>query len=278
MPNSSFTTAGRVVVGTDASPAAQHAVDWASVVAAKRQMPLLILAAGKAEQRVLDGEVQRVQQQHPELTIESGITTDEPGAALVTASKDAELVVVGARGESAPLRVRALGGVSDHVVTHALGQTMVVPEGSSDRDGPVVVGVDESPEAVEAIRAAFGAASRTGNPVRAVHTMPEHLGASRAWAAAGLSREALLEPTEQMVSGVLDPIAAEFPQVPLTREIAWGHPAKVLVDESQDAYIVVVGSRGHGGFAGLLLGSTSRELLRHSAAPVMVLRQGLTAG
>lgn len=277
MPDSSPSTAGRIVVGTDGSPTASHAVDWAATVAAKRAKPLLILAADRGEQSVLDAEAARAQQRYPQITIATGVAAGEPGAVLVDATRDAELVVVGARGQSAPLRVRALGGVADHVVTNAQGQTMVVPEGAADREGPVVVGVDESPEATEAIRAAFGAAMRTGNQLRAIHVLPEHLGASRAWAAAGVSRDALLQPTQEMVDGILAPLAAEHPQVPFTREIVWGHPTKVLIDESERAYIVVVGSRGHGGFTGMLLGSTSRDLLRHSRAPVMVLRRGLKA-
>ena len=277
MSDSSFATADRVVVGTDGSPAAQHAVDWAARVAAKRGRTLLVLVAGKVEQSVLDAEVQRVRQAWEDLIVESISTVEDPAEALVQASRDAALVVVGARGHSAPLRSRALGGVSDHVVTHAQGQTMVVPEDAGDRDGPVVVGVDDSPEAIEAIRAAFGAAERSGSPLRAIHAMPEQLAAPRAWASAGFDRDALLAPSQEMVHDILAPFVAEFPEVSLTTEVVWGHPAKVLADASRDAHIVVVGSHGHGGFAGLLLGSTCRELLRHSEAPVMVLRRGLSA-
>jgi nucleotide-binding universal stress UspA family protein len=62
--------------------------------------------------------------------------------------------------------------------------------------------------------------------------------------------------------------------VELTRTVTMGHPAKVLLDAAEGADLLVVGSRGHGGFAGMLLGSVSQHVVAHAPCPVVVVRRG----
>ncbi len=75
---------------------------------------------------------------------------------------------------------------------------------------------------------------------------------------------------------VADPVAtalrAEFPTVDVTNRLVEGHPAEVLVDASRHAVLLVVGSRGHGAFAGMLLGSVSEHCVTHAHCPVLVYR------
>ena len=68
------------------------------------------------------------------------------------------------------------------------------------------------------------------------------------------------------------------PGVPVTGEVAEGHPADVLVRTATGADLLVVGSRGHGGFAGMLLGSVSSHAVHHAVCPVLVVRGGSGVG
>jgi nucleotide-binding universal stress UspA family protein len=66
--------------------------------------------------------------------------------------------------------------------------------------------------------------------------------------------------------------AAKFPDVPVESVAVEGHAAEVLAEMSAQAELVVVGTRGHGGFAGLLLGSVGLQLIHYSVAPVLIAR------
>lgn len=293
------TTAGRIVVGTDTSEAAQAAVDWAAARASDLAKPLLIMVAvapspGRLDsfnpeamaespflgrlrevaQDAADTERDRVLRAHPGLIVETSVVVDEPSYPLAEATKDAELVVVGARGYSAPLKVAALGGTSDAVATHARGPVAVVPEfaGASmpHPHGPVVVGVDDSEASLAAIRWAADDSRARGVPLVAVH-------AWRAWpwltdtlVGWSVSDANLGAGLEQMVDDLIAPFVEPGQQVE-TR--VWvGHPAVKLLEASREASVVVVGSRGRGGLAGMLLGSTSREVMRQAHCPVVVVR------
>lgn len=295
---SSTQTRGRVVVGTDGSLPAQTAVDWAATKAEQYGTPLLIMsvmpqfpipkrahlfsamATGdyhahlhRRGEHKLGLERDRVLATHPNLTVETALVEDEASFALARASRDARLVVIGARGESAPARVRVLGGTSDAVATHAHGPVAIIPENvDTARRGPVVVGVDDAPEALEAIRIAIGEAQALGVPLVAVHAWdigpwlePPYKGTLPD---VGTVESAL----DTMIDEILAPHLADAPDVVVEKRILAGNPAVALVKASEEASLVVVGSRGRGGFAGLLLGSTSRELVRQAHCPVIVTR------
>ncbi|MGN7149855.1 universal stress protein [Arthrobacter sp. SAFR-179] len=61
--------------------------------------------------------------------------------------------------------------------------------------------------------------------------------------------------------------------VPTTGKLVEGNPAAALIDASRDADLVAVGSRGHGGFTGMLLGSVSHQTIHHAHCPVLVIRE-----
>lgn len=289
-------TAGRVVVGTDTSDAARVAVDWAARRAAEVRKPLLILMAVApspdetpaadeapspfmkrlvdAAQEAASTERARVLRDHPGLGVETAVVVDVPSRALARATHDAELVVVGARGYSAPLKTAALGGTSDAVATHAHGPVAVIPEFSLDGtrhpDGPVVVGVDDSEESLAAIRWAAGEAARRGVPLLGVHawrTWPWLTESLVGWSTADYDMGVGLT---QMVDDLVTPYLAEGQA--FEKKVVVGHPAVVMVELSHQASMIVLGSRGRGGFVGLLLGSTSREVMRQAYCPVVVVR------
>ena len=135
--------------------------------------------------------------------------------------------------------------------------------------GRIVVGVDGSPSSKAALRWALDYAGLTGKRVTAVSAWqyPHDYGFAmtpvEVWHPDTDAVEAL-EAAVRDVAG--DDRPDEFEA--MTRQ---GHPTKVLLDLSNDAELLVVGSRGHGGFAGLLLGSVSSAVAEHARCPVLVM-------
>lgn len=145
--------------------------------------------------------------------------------------------------------------------------------GSADSRA-IVVGVDGSSSSQRALRWAVDRAGRTGQPVHAVIAwdfpvtagIPVNYGIGQVSATdwAGNSREILDQTVRETLTA---DEAAEVQQ-----RVVHGHPAKVLQEAAADADLLVVGSRGHGGFAGMLLGSVSQHLIAHAPCPVTVVR------
>jgi nucleotide-binding universal stress UspA family protein len=138
----------------------------------------------------------------------------------------------------------------------------------------LVVGVDGSDGAQEALRYALGEARLRGAGLRAVTAwhMP-----TMAYASGGMVPD--VDPTvfEESASAALDAalaaLGAQADGVEIERVVRMGQPAQVLVEEARDADLLVVGSRGHGGFAGLLLGSVGHQCAMHSLCPVVIVHQ-----
>ncbi len=138
----------------------------------------------------------------------------------------------------------------------------------------VVVGVDGSPESARALAWAARYARAVGASVRAV--LAWHYPAPAGPAPIGVAPAAVTSEVEQAKLDELRAVIAETlgqsPQVPVEPRLAYGHPAQVLIAESAGADLLVVGSRGHGGFTGMLLGSVSTHCVTHAACPVTVVR------
>ncbi|MEW2548252.1 universal stress protein [Streptomyces sp. NPDC047002] len=132
----------------------------------------------------------------------------------------------------------------------------------------VVVGVDGSPSSKEALRWAVSQAKDTGAVVEAVIAWDVPV---TGWPAAVPSRQFAAWAAGTLDETVEDVLGAEVP-VTVRRAARGGHPAKVLVDAARGADLLVVGSRGHGGFAGALLGSVGLHCARHAPCPVVVVR------
>jgi nucleotide-binding universal stress UspA family protein len=137
----------------------------------------------------------------------------------------------------------------------------------NDVPGRIVVGVDGSDASVDAIRWAHRQAQLTGGVLETVacwHVPDEYaeLVADKIdWEARAAS----------MLDDALGAVAGGS-AVQITRTLAQGHPAKALTEASEGADLLVVGSRGHGGFAGMLLGSVSVHVSAHAHCPVVVVR------
>lgn len=208
----------------------------------------------------------------------AAVTTDlEPGGAsavLVDASTKADLVVVGSRGHGGFAGL-LLGSVSSQLATHAHCPTVVV-RGQAPSDGAVVVGVDGSEPSNAAVAFAFAEASRLGARLVAVHAWSVPLPTGPAEAAAMLSsgydRERYEQAAQQVLAGALRPGRERYPDLPVEARTVEANAADALLAADERPAMVVVGSRGHGGFAGLLLGSTSQSVLHHASCPVAVIR------
>jgi nucleotide-binding universal stress UspA family protein len=288
-----------IVVGVDRSPAGRAALEWALAEGVRRGRPVTAatawidpVTAGYPLGTVLQGGSLAVEKAATELVEQAvaeasarvpGVDDIEVravalrGAApvvLAEASRDADLVVVGTRGHSALSRA-VLGSVSSSLLHHAHCPVAVVPEAqpASERAPRVVVGVDHSPASKAALAWAVEHAVSRGaalapvivrEPSWSVEAPPGQMGASLAQ----------LEENERQA---LHDAVPDDVQVPVEPEVLAGHPAETLLARVQPQDVLVLGSRGRGGFAGLLMGSVSTAVSQHSRCPVVVLREGMTA-
>ncbi|MGI5951988.1 MAG: universal stress protein [Brooklawnia sp.] len=292
MDELSHEAGGRIVVGTDGSERAFKAVEWAAQRAVARGLPLLVLhvvperlaARSMIPNEILDERevpenrraeldevVARLKRASPELQVNAVVVEGYPAYVLAQWAKLADLVVLGARGEGAPLSVRLLGGVSDEVTAHARGPVAIIGDQAHEHPGgPVVLGVDDSVEAQAAANLAFDAAETRGVPLHAIHAYDYGPQDSFWWPSGVLASETFKEQLAERVSELLAEPRAAHPSVQVEIEITGSRPGNALVRASRQAGLVVVGSRGRGGFAGLLLGSTSKQVLREAECPVIV--------
>ena len=273
-------TRAEIVVGYDGSSDSELALDWADELAAEQGRPLRVLISEVDPTQVLEATSEWHAAKMAELEADAkdrlaGARTRDaalelvsvpPTQALIDASAHAVAVVVGARGHSLLSGV-VLGSVSQHVTRHASCPVVVTRTPYHPDTKRVVVGVDGSTGSRKALEFAFDHASRSGSSVAAIH----------AWRnlARGLPGDGLIEEiqaAERVLAEALAGFADQYPDVEVSAEAIPIAPQRALADASQAAELVVVGSRGLGAFAGLLLGSVSQSVLHHAQCPVAVVR------
>lgn len=142
--------------------------------------------------------------------------------------------------------------------------------------GVIVVGVDHSAGAKSALRFALEEARLRAATVRVVHAWQfEYAGATGfqgLFPGPVVEFEDLRQGAEAALEETLKEVSADAYGVTIERRVEQGPPAGVLVDESRTADLLVVGSRGHGGFAQLVLGSVSQQCAQHAFCPVVIVR------
>ncbi|GAT13676.1 stress response protein [Mycolicibacterium thermoresistibile] len=298
-----------IVVGVDGSAASADAVRWAARSAALRNLQLtlvhvmtatsigapLVWPAGPIPDSLIqwqEDEARQILADSAEIAenafqearaagpgpagddavrVVTGVVRAAPVPTLVDASKQAKLVAVGSRGQG-PLRRVLLGSVSSGLVHHAHCPVAVIREGTPHTPDfakrPVLVGIDGSESAQRATAVAFEEASFRGVDLIALH----------AWSDADiadiptLELSAVQQSAERVLSERLAGFRERYPDVSVHRRIVGSEPARHLVEASEDAQLVVVGSRGRGGFTGMLLGSVSRAVVNAVTTPVIVAR------
>ena len=275
-----------IIVGFDGSPASDRALRWAAREADLRGAELTVVyvcdrhphevdprgetdaaAAERFARAVVDSGVATVRSVAPAAAVRGRPLFGPAAATLVNAAERGSTIVVGNRGRGG-FRSLLLGSVSEQVATHAAGPVVVV-RGRPDAGGPVVVGIDGSPPAEDALGVAIAEADLRRVPVRAVWAYPA------------------LDPTvvpkgppyvvdetdrREAVAPAIERWRQTFPDVEVEVVVVEGAEATTLIEASASAQLVVVGTRGRGGFAGLRLGSIGLHLLHHSHCPVLVVR------
>lgn len=287
-----------VVVGVDGSPDSLSAVEWAATDALRRRRPLRIVHAflwptvyaplavpvppqvyedtmREAADQILGGAVARARAIAPELDIATDMPVQQPVAALVAASRHAVTVVVGNRGLGGFTGL-LVGSVGVELAAHAACPVVVVRH--SDRPpgpetGRVVVGVDGSHGGEHVLRFAFEQASFRGVGLTTVHAYlwPDTSGPGEMLPLV-YDQDDLRDEEQRTLAEAVSGWIEQYPDVDVRRATVRGRTAAVLTTLSAGAELLVVGSRGRGGFTGLLLGSTSQAVLHHAACPVAVIR------
>lgn len=267
---------GHIVIGYDDSPEAREALEWAADEARRERRPLRIVHVGLGQGggRSLTEVVERVRSAAPDVEITSSLELrDSVPGTLVDMSTDARMLVVGGRGLGGFAGL-LLGSVSTAVAAHARCPVVVVRHGPSSSSvplaRPVVVGVDGSRTSTSAVDLAFDLASRREAPLLAVHAweMPALLGPTPAWTPDEIADRLVAE--EALLAESLAGHADRYPDVEVRSTVRLGGAAEVVLAASGDAQLVVLGSRGRGGFTGLLLGSVSHAVVHHATCPVAI--------
>ncbi|TDC70697.1 universal stress protein, partial [Actinomadura sp. GC306] len=274
-----------VVVGYDGSSEAVRALDWAAAEARSRGLPLTVIHVweiyiggpvaipmvdlGAVAQQTLDTGLEHVRKANPGLEVRGLLGRGQAAATLVEAGETADLIVLGPRGIGGFAGL-VLGSVSTQVVAHARCPVVVVRGDAeplpADGPGRVVVGVDGSAASLAALETAFTEAGLHELAVHAVvawESVPDDL--------PPLADEAgMRQAAEARLAGMTEALRASHPGVEVRAEIIPGTPREVLLKAADGARLLVVGSRGRGGFRGLMLGSVSQALVQHAPCPVTV--------
>ena len=286
---------GAVIVGVDGQEHDSTVVTWAadeaaslgrplhlqevvdlgiSLMAGEGYLPMTSLPAdtleGEASTLARAAQVARARQ--PELAVTASSVPGSVAGVLVEMSRSATAIVVGGGGEpSRPF----VGSTALSVAAHAQCPAVVLPDQLTGASGRVVVGVDGSKQSGAAVDYALSYAARHGATLRCVV----------AWSVEVVDGAVVTEPGtpewdavetkhRALVERVLADRRTAFPDVPVEIEIRRGKAATALLEAAQGADLLVVGSRGRGGFTGMLLGSVSKRVLEGSTMPVAVLHKG----
>ena len=281
-----------ILVGTDGTAASQAAVQWAAGEAERRHRLLRIMHVFDWEWRsaryesgteyidvsrqladaVVAGASAQARAVAPAVQLELDTLIGNPAPCLLEAAAEAELVVLGSRGRGGFASL-LLGSVSQRVATHATCPVVVVRGRGNVTEGPVVVGVDDSPRAEHVLATAFEAATGRETSLAVIRT---YLPSPPLWMA-GVPVADYATPKEDAeeharVEELLAPWRHKFPEVKVDVMVSHDSPAAVLTGVSHGAQLVVVGSHGHGSIAAALLGSTGLQLLHHADCPVLIAR------
>ena len=286
-----------IIVCVDGSAASDAAIRWAAHDAALRHLSLTVvhvinpavtpwphgpLPDGVAVWQENEGRrilthalkiAQDAEKDDLTVSVDSEMYSSATIPTLVDLSKDAELMVVGNYGRAALAR-GLLGSVSSSLVRHAHCPVAVIRDEQAgtpiriDR-APVLVGIDGSPASELATQIAFDEASRRRVDLVAVHAWSD----TEIIELPGLDWSAVKGEEERLLAEQLAGWQERYPDVTVHRHLVCDRPARVLVEKSETAQLVVLGSHGRGVFAGTLLGSVGNAVVQSVHAPVIVARR-----
>jgi nucleotide-binding universal stress UspA family protein len=281
-----------IIVGADGSPHSLLAVECAVDEATLRRVPLRIVHAAApwlydknvdprliavrewilaGGQEVIDGAVDAARARAPGLDVTGEVVPGGASRALLERARDASLIVIGSHGVGTVAGL-LLGSTALQVVAHTPVPAVVVRHVEPVVRQEIAVGIDGFPIGEPALAFAFEEASLRGACLRAVHVWSDP-------GAVGLggmtplvySHETVTAEQTRRLNDALTTWRDKYPDVEVHTEIVHGRPVRILAGVSARADLLVVGTRGRGGFAGLLLGSVSHGLLHHAHCPLAVM-------
>jgi nucleotide-binding universal stress UspA family protein len=222
---------------------------------------------------ILEEARQFALQRHPELKVTVDLTDGTPAHALRDRASGSSMVVVGSRHLSTAQDVFTGGAVALPLVAHAPCPVVVVrwPEHGAHEPPHLVVGVDGSALSAPAVQFAFEEA--------AFHNA--RLITVSAWQPSAAAKGREIETEEEWRRLLAEATAGwqeKYPQVEVRHELVAGHPVQVLTEAATWALALVVGSRGRGGFFGLVLGSVSLGVMHHTRCPVIIVPHSAEVG
>lgn len=285
----------QIVVGYDGSPAATAALRWAacyaelehtavrlvhalelpySIGTRRTAAPLRSSELVDATTALLGAAAEPVGADHPGVPIEIEVIVGSAAATLVEQARGARLVVVGSNGLG-ELRDVLAGSVTAQLSMHATVPVVVVPARWTETsgNGRVIVGVDGSQTSAAAVDFAFGYAEAVGAEIEAILTWtgPSSTGPGDMLPLV-YDTASLRHDNELVLAECLAGQADKHPDVVARARVVRGRPADILEAASRGGTLLVVGSRGHGGFRGLLLGSVSQALVHRCTSPIAIIR------
>jgi nucleotide-binding universal stress UspA family protein len=269
-----------IIAAVDRSARSRAAADWATREALLRGLPLRVVhvvppaSMDPVEQwpyrpdAVADHVVADLTGRHPTLKVQASSLTGAPGPVLRVVGEDAELLVLGLRGEGGQAGV-TVGSTAADLAAGSAGPVVLVP-GTWPGQGPprlsagVSVGVDVHDPPAAALAFAFEAARLRGVRLHAVHAwkLPAH-GAASLLPVLEEDRATWEDQEVQSLSDALRPWRAKYPDVEVLEDVVLFTPAQALAHAADGAELVVAGRRD-------ATGSTLRELLEHTRCPVAV--------
>ncbi len=281
-----------IVVGVDGSPASDAAVRWAAREAMMRVVPIklinvvaptLVSSAMAPNHTITQGEEHQARQilKQARRIVEELAGANPPDIytqrqyagvvpTLVDASNDAQMVVVGSSGHAFGRGM--LGSVIAGLLHHANCPVTVVPDPESARhgigDAPVLVGIDGSTASDAAVALAFDEASRRGVQLLALQAWSD----VGVFPILGMDWRTYRDQGAELLGERLAGWQERYPDVEVHRRLVCDVPDRWLVDESKNAQLVVLGSGGRGGYAGMHLGSVTSAVVRSARVPVIVVR------
>ncbi|PSK98502.1 nucleotide-binding universal stress UspA family protein [Murinocardiopsis flavida] len=292
-----------VVVGVDGSDSSRYALEFSAHEADLRGFGLRVITAVSPEEEdgpfadflrtpeagerrpvkharaLLDYARDWIARLYPELPVEPQLVRERAAVALLHAAEqpDAAAVVVGSRGLSS-FASAFVGSVGVELAAHSPVPVVVLPkqhEAAKGVKGRVVVGVDGSEPSGRALGFAFTEAARRGATLVAVcawQPMTAFASSMGPVPAEVFDDEAIAENARLTVEEALSGPRDAHPDVAVEVRIERGHPVVALLDVASPADLIVIGSRGRGGFRGLLLGSVSQSVMHGASGPVAVVR------
>ncbi|MGO1591568.1 MAG: universal stress protein [Ancrocorticia sp.] len=274
-----------VVCGIDGSEFSLNALEWAAQEAKVRGAHLDIVAcyerpgyspAGDepsgplleaGAQKILENAEQQVKDTVLDYALH--LSAEDPTSELIQRSKSAARLVLGARGGSGGFADRLLGSVASTVSSRSYCSVVIVPSGPVREVLPVkhiVCGVDGSESSLVALDLAVREAVRWGARLSCVGAVSF---AGGAWLPGGGYHQEVLDDVREGLKEAVENARQGY-DVDIRCHAIEGNPAALMTEFSTAVDLLVVGSRGRGGFAGLLLGSTSQSIIQHATCPVAV--------